>query len=566
MNRSRVLHVLKVCWPWLGVIAVGCWIAWPLWSATHSFYGALTGDNIQTAWFYDWTARSLRSGAGLETLSDFNYPTPYSRSVDFPAVMDAVLAAPMAWLFDWPRQFGAAQAMAVMVNALGFAWLARAMGARGLGILLAGGLGACCHPAWKALHMARMNAAWPGLAGAALGCCIEVFHASESSWKTRLPWVFGAALIGATAATTYPPFLLMLCPFGLLLVLHHARQTPPSRLALVVVAIGGGLALAWSELAGIAGSSRVSSDALDGLRCLSGPCPDPTLTVPLSRLLLVDPPLRSEQMLSGLTIGAWMLAPLSLLDRKRFWLCLGGLILTLCLAVLSLGPCAAWAPGQPYSPESWPLVGSFLRQSWCRVEVVHDYGRFSTIGALIAASLSAVGVEALGKRGRLPGHMVALGVAGLSLFLAGRYSLAQVTIPNRWAHVQTTSTAEFLASIEGPVAEIPFDPAVQYLSVLEAPGSPRANPLRRSDSRRVQDPFLSWLHALSRGDADATVPTMAQAHASGLSWVLFDSSRCSPPYPPPAACSASISKALEDLLGSPTSAGPGAKAWQIETQ
>ncbi len=150
MNRSRILHLLGVIWPWLGVIAVACWIAWPLWSATHSFYGALTGDNIQTAWFYDWTARSLQSGTGLETLSDFNYPTPYIRSVDFPAVMDAVLAAPMAWLFDWPRQFGAAQAMAVMVNALGFAWLARAMGARGLGILLAGGLGACCHPAWKA--------------------------------------------------------------------------------------------------------------------------------------------------------------------------------------------------------------------------------------------------------------------------------------------------------------------------------------------------------------------------------------------------------------------------------
>ena len=183
MNRHSIVEFLGKAWPWVGVICFACWISWPLWTATHSFYGALTGDNLQTAWFYDWTARTLRSGASLESLSDFNYPTPYIRTVDFPAVMDAVLAAPTAWFLDWPQQFGAAQALAVSLNALGFAWLARAMGARGFGILLAGGLGACCHPAWKALHMPRMNAAWPGLAGAALGCTIELFQDADGSWK-----------------------------------------------------------------------------------------------------------------------------------------------------------------------------------------------------------------------------------------------------------------------------------------------------------------------------------------------------------------------------------------------
>ena len=170
------LRPLLLAWPWALVLVVAAWISAPLWQSQELFFGALTGDNMQTAWFYDWVSRAIRSGEGLSLLSDFNYPSPKAREVGFPAVVDAVIAAPLAWWMDFPQQFGAAQGLAVVINALGFAWLARALGCRGLGIAFAGCLGAFCHPAWKAIHMARMNAAWPGLAAAALGAWMEILR------------------------------------------------------------------------------------------------------------------------------------------------------------------------------------------------------------------------------------------------------------------------------------------------------------------------------------------------------------------------------------------------------
>jgi len=337
VDRRTLLQWL----PWLTVAGIAIWVAWPLWNAHHSFYGALTGDNVQTAWFYDWTARALLNGQDLGHLTDFNYPHPYDRAVDFPAVMDAVISAPMAWLFSWPRQFGAAQALAVLFNALGFAWLARALGARGIGLVVAGALGACCHPSWKALHMARMNAAWPGLSAAALGATVELLKPGGFRWS-RPAWAFVAGALGATAAATYPPFLLMLAPFGALVILQGCRTSGPWGWSFLVIALLVGVAMAWPDLATILGSSRISPEAWETSRCLTGPCPDATLTVPGSRLFLFKPPPLREQMLAGVALSAWALSPLSLIDASRRWLALSGLAYMFALALLSLGPCPSW--------------------------------------------------------------------------------------------------------------------------------------------------------------------------------------------------------------------------------
>ena len=542
---------------WGAVVGIAFWIAWPLWTAESSFYGVLTGDNVQTAWFYDWTARTLAAGGDLGYLTDFNFPNPYERAIDFPAVMDAVLAAPMAWAFDWPRQFGAAQGLAVLCNALGFAWLARALGARGLGIVVAGALGACCHPAWKALHMARMNAAWPGLSAAALGATVEVLRPGGFSWS-RPAWAVVAGALGAAAATAYPPFLVMLAPFGAVLILRECRRSGPWGWGFLCVALAAGVGMAFGELSSILGSSRIAPEAWGAATCLTAACPDATLTVPASRLFLWAPPNRGEQMLAGMVFSAWVLAPLCLLDPKRRGVGLVGLACLVILGVLSLGPCPNWA-GQS-APGTWP---EFLTRAACRVSVVHDYGRFSAIGAAIGAGLTGCGLEALQQRlsGRARWGVLFLAVAVLGM--SGRYTLGQVTHPNRWTQVPQLATADFLATIETPVAELPFDPSIQYLSVLESPGIPRANPIRRSDARRESDPFRTWLHQLSAGKVPDNAPTVTQAQASGIGWVMFDPSRCGPPYPPPEACSSRVSAAITQVLGQPVSAGGTARAWQI---
>ena len=249
------------------MLAFWAWSAWPLlmWTDERAFAGRLTTDNVVSAWFYDYVSQSLWRGWDFQTLQQLNHPRPHPTWVEFPAVMDAVLAAPLGWLLGWPRQWGATHALALLVNGLGGALVARSLGARGLGTAVAGCLAILCRPVWKDLVMARMNAVWPGVGLLSVGALCQMLRAPKA--LAAVAWAVLAAATGALAATitrrgccrrrSAPRWCL--CGLG------------RAGMALAAAWPRGGPAAAWPELARILGTRSGQAGWVSWAARIGGP-------------------------------------------------------------------------------------------------------------------------------------------------------------------------------------------------------------------------------------------------------------------------------------------------------
>jgi hypothetical protein len=492
-------------WPWLLLLIYTCWATSPLWQSSERgiFAGKVQGDNIVSPWFYGWVARSLESGASLELLADLNYPSPWPRGMEFPNVLDATLTAPLWWFLEWPQAWGASQAMTVFVTALGCAALARALGCRGLGILVAGMLGVLCRELWHDLTIARVNAAWPGLALISLAALIAAIRKPQGVNKSRRPiqrtaWALLAGATGALAASVYPPYLVLLAPAGLILLVHPLHKTDRLGWGLLLLGLGSGLLMGWGEISSII----ESRGPIARMKGFTGGCPNrhgALLWSDISRGS-VDP--QSGLSFPGLATGSWMLMGLVLLHKRR----LAGIGLMICaglLMVLSLGPCprTVFERNQPeigaMDWESWPLISGWLPSAWDMFSPITDWGRMATIAALLAAICAGLGIERLWQWGRT-GKAVALVLSGLALSQAHQVVMTERMDPHKWWPVPAPQSAVFLQTAEvGPVADLPFDSKHQFLSILWAPDHPRINPLRPAD-HPPEDPFIKWLYNLSR--------------------------------------------------------------------
>jgi hypothetical protein len=484
--------------PWLLLILYTGWATAPLWQAESSvFAGKFSSDNAVSAWYYSWVARSLESGAPMATLSDFNYPSPWPRAVEFPNVVDATLTAPLWWLYGWPGGWGASQAMTVFVTGLGCAALARALGCRGIGLLLAGVLGVLCRQLWKDLVMARMNAVWPGLVLLALAALILAIRRPEGVNRSRNPigrslLAVAAGGLGALAAGVYPPYLLLLAPAGLMLVFEPLRRTDRLGWILLGGGLGLGLILGWGTLSEIIASRDLGGTSSAG-------CPNRYGAVTYTDLFRGQADIHEGLSLPGLASGSWMLMGLVLLHRR--WL--AGLGLLTCIAVLmvlSLGPCPQSSEGVELIWRDWPGAG-LLPGAWERLSAINDWGRMASLAALLAAICAGLGVERIWRWG-YPGRVAALILSGVAVSQAQSVLFTERLDPLKWHAVPPPLSAQFLQTAElGPVADLPFDRKQQFLSVLWAPDHPRINPLRPAD-HPPQDPFIQWLFSLSRTDGE----------------------------------------------------------------
>ncbi|MEC7948395.1 MAG: hypothetical protein VX265_12580 [Myxococcota bacterium] len=547
--------------PWLGVVLFSLYAGSNFWTTRDAaFAGKLSSDNVVSMWFYDVASRSLAQGTWPEILSDFNHPRPWPRIKEFPALMDAVLAAPVGWLLDYPHQWNATLGLAVLVNGIGTALLARGAGARGVGLVVAGCLGALCRPVWKDFVMARMNAVWIGIPAASLGLALLALRMENPGLRgalRRLPLAIGAGLLGALAATVYPPYLLLFGPAAVLLGVAPLIQSRGWALLPLLGALGIGVAVAFPELSGIL-DSRQGELARQG-------CPDLYGALMADALWNTTPSTRQGLSLPGAAAYGWVLAPLVLLHRRRG----AGLLLlagTALWAILSLGPCAAARPGVPLHPQSWPLLGAMLPPMWKASAHLHDFGRFAAVAVLQAAVLGGLGLEALGGRHGWVRRIAALGIGAAVVGQVQYYVLSEGMDPTKWHAIsEPVTTADLRAHGEDafPAVELPFDRRMQFISSIYLPG-PRLNPLRPGDHPPLRQPFIEWLMALGKGDTSQPTPTPGQALASGFRRVYLDPSRCNRGGVKRQACGADVRAALISVLGPPKTLDQGVMVWEIQ--
>ena len=143
---------------------------------------------------------------------------------------------------------------------------------------------------------------------------------------------------GAHSRIVYPPFLLILIPVGVVLVIRFWWHS--GWFSIIWGAIAGGLAYAtvFDRLWGI------YYDNYRTLDCANLTCPDKYNSLALSTLALWEEIPHFGLSISGIQGGGWILFPLVLFSKRWRWegLMLG--VLAVVGALLSLGPCPASEP------------------------------------------------------------------------------------------------------------------------------------------------------------------------------------------------------------------------------
>jgi hypothetical protein len=193
---------------------------------------------------------------------------------------------------------------------------------------------------------------------------------------------------------------------------------------------------------------------------------------------------------------------------------------------------------------------------------------------LLLAVLSAVGAEALWVRSpdaRRGAIAVFVSVVLLQVVSVHLRTLAD---GNQWQSVEELATAEFLEDApSGVVVELPYDLRDQFLSVLQAPGHQRVNPLRpkgqrfqRATYRQGENEAIwAWLDQLGRGQQVTSAPTRAGIAGAGVRWIFYDPQRCEgdAALVRAAQCNATIPTQLKAVLGRGRRLGDGVMLWEL---
>ncbi len=542
---QRLARLWWRVWPWLAVVGIATFTAWPLVATSDRiFASALVADNIVTPWFYDFVARKLHSGGTTDWLTPLNFPVPVRTASEFPSSWDARFFAPLAWLVGWPRQWGFAQLVFVCVNALGTAIFARSMGARSVGLVVAGALAAWNRPIWRDLATGRMNGAGPGLALAALG----LWLLSTEKGK-HAPWAAaGAVVAGVVAVLVYPPYVALGVPLGLVLgMVALGRADGAGRLrAAVVVALVA--MLTWSSVQDIAavGSSRAVAS------CTQLGCPAVGNASTVAQLVRTIDDVGTGLKRPGALAASWFLVPMLVFARRwRSALVVGGIAALYVL--LALGPCPKWDATRDLHLSTLPAnMGPWIRWTSCQIQPIHDYNRLLSVGALVSAALAGLGVDRVARGSRIGWLGAVLGTGLVFQTVFGLWK-AEVLHLEHWQRIPTVATATHQASLprsrQGPMLELPFDQSEQFLSLLQFSDQPRGNPLRSSDPPTRRDRFWVWAFDLGHGKLPTDRPSAAQVRDSGIRWVYLDLGRCG--SDPTGVCRSGLFSELRATLGPP---------------
>ena len=552
-------------------LAFALWCSYPVWSHDHLlFMGRPTTDNVVTPWFYDFVARRMEAGEELSLLKEFDYPNPHHYSIEFPSDTDARIFAPIAWLLDWPEQWAWTITAVLLMNTFAITLLGRVVGLGRLGTVATGMGAVLLRPLWADILKGRMNVVTPCFAILAMVGVLLCFS-KRADGEARSIWIrllgFGLAYsMGLTAALVYPPFLLILIPVGVVLILRVWWNN--GVLSIVWGALAAGLAYGtvFDRLWGI------YYDNYRTLECSNLTCPDKYNSLALSTLALWEEIPHFGLSISGIQGGGWVLLPLVLLSKRWRWegLCLG--VLAVVGALLSLGPCPASEPDVLWRSEWVEWLEFAFQPIWCASMHMHDFGRFGLIVGVVLCLATGMALDGAlrlveTRQWWLKGLMglIGAGMVGYTLNLSYTPLMNEILSPHKWYVNPYNPIAEFMKDKPGQtVAELPFDRSFQFLSALEAPEVYRVNPIRPFDPPRKNSTFYLWLYAVARGEKTDQVPSTEDIRRSGLQWVLFDPKRCEEGTRSIKACEPWVRAALIDVFGTPEQIERGVLLWQID--
>ena len=527
------------------------------------FMGKPSADNVITPWFYDFIARSLLDGESYRYLQEFDFPNPQHHTIEFPSVMDAVLLAPVAWIFDWPQQWAWTLTLTMLLNVIAIAALSRVIGLGRWSVAFSGMSVVLLRPLWAEMVKGRMNVLMPGLAILAMVGILMCFRRDGDNQRRKLTTrglgILLALGMGAVSALVYPPFLLMLIPIGVLLVLPFWRYSGFFSVVLPIAVAG--LAY-WSVFDTLWG---IYYDNHRVMECAALQCPDRYNSFAISTLALWEPIYQHGLSLSGLQGAPWLLLPFVLLHRKHWWKGFGFCVIAAAYVLMSLGPCPNETPFSRLKSEWVEQISPWMEPLWCASSQLHDFGRFGMITGLLLCVCGGISLDILWRfRSRFL-KLCAIVLGSWILWLSYEPLIQEILHPSKWHSQPRNVVADFMKSHPREVAaELPFDRSAQFLSALEAPYVWRVNPLRPNDPPRVETVFFTWLYAVAKGRKPDVSPTTDQVRRSGVQWIFFDPSRCEQHGGQIQPCAPWVREELKAILGEPEILSFGVSVWEID--
>lgn len=580
-------------WAWALLLLFILWQTWWLWHVDGEVW---VGDKL---WYslgkmfrHSAFGQAVLSGRIPDHIYDLNYPDPlpWLKANDY-LLLEWMALWPTVAIDDVPTRWGVTQALWVLSMGVGVGSLARAMGARGLGVLVAGALAASCWPFWQHLLEAKGNVLWVGMAAltiattVALGrwAAVRSIRPGMARWRRGIALWLAAAGLGACTVLIYPPLALLLAPLALCCLAPSLRRAPLASLGAALAVAGLGLLVSVPWLRHIFNQAQSFAPMdLGGVPT----CPVTRFAVPGVSLLWLAPSLVPdiEELrvngigLHGAAVGAWALAPLALMLRRRRGVALLLVALAGLLVWLSLGPCASWLPSAHLRmPPLTEAVSARMLRFWTVLCSLRDFGRYLLVALIITAVLSGLGVSRLWSRRGLGSRLAALVLAAAAVAHASWPIYAGIHDPNKWKPISPPLTAQLLAQVgPGVAAELPFDERQQMLSVLFTPGIPRVNMLLTPMPRDVPPPgtlreraqgdyLVAWLRAAGWGQPSGDLPTAAERRASEVRWIFFDPARCA--FYERAqvrdTCEIRLPWALKTFLGPGREIGDGVRVWDV---
>ncbi|MEC8380294.1 MAG: hypothetical protein VXZ96_08230 [Myxococcota bacterium] len=533
--------MIRRYWPELVVLCFGLWFG-AIFGLTDDriFAHRLTGDSVLSPYFYDHVSRALLGETGFEWLSSFNYPEPKHHTIEFPNVADAVFFSPLHWIFDWPQQWNATFQAYLLLNGLSMALLARVLGLGPYGIVMAGLCGLWMRGPYVDMAKGRIQTVGIAFFVTAMACTLGILsrdlNGNERSQSIRRIFWVGCILTSSLGALIYPPFLLLLLPFGG--VLWFAHRPTKSENIWLVAAVGIVSTLTAWPLYRMAQIRQFHGQELQ--------CPTDYNRMEPFNLGIMSAELSQH----GIPLVLWMGLPLWLCwrEKPKLWLtifCLSGMYLA-----LSLGPCIG--SETPSSVVSSIHIWFMWIQDWGRLATVSGIG----LSLIVAASVSGLMVRSTAWG--TSGIVVALG-----LFLP---LLKDIQRPTYWHIIPESFVQKHLRDLDSQtVVVFPFESSETIMDALALPKHRMVNPLRSQDPPRPDhSTALRWMFELGKGDPNPTTPAKKSLAWLNIDWVIYDPSRCLTPYRYQEACAAHVQNSLRAELGEGVAAENGVVFWKLK--
>ncbi|MCP4804016.1 MAG: hypothetical protein GY913_19355 [Proteobacteria bacterium] len=544
-----------------------------LWISPTAYLGDDLGDGPSARFYYMYVAEVVLGNLDADQLGPFGYPQSGPRIGEFPTLVEALLGVPFYVILPHPRAFQAAMAQGIFVNALGAAVLARALGARGPGVFVAGALAATAFPPIRELVLGRPNGMWIGLVSLALGLSLLALGTGPSGPrpvgelrpKAAVTWFVALTVTFYFAGLAYPPTTIFLLPLGLVLVALSWHRGLPKRLAMVAGAAVAAMLLGFDDLSLLAefGTTRHEMRA---------PCPTLMQRLPLIEWFSLDTEAQAwRAVMPGLGLASWILAPLALFQKKGRVAIVVVMVFIGVTLPMSSGECLAWTDEQSLDA----LLGTSLQEhlsGWLRIpRMFTDRSRVAVSLTTLTAVLSGVGLTTLSgfkPSSRLwtgVGLAVAILLGGLAVAHSSKKSMA-VLQPRFW-HLQVDPTDTVLEALPpGPVAIVPYALWIEIESVLRYPDRDRYHPWGRREPR-PREGVAGWIDSVGWNTWDANPPSLASRAALGPSWLVLEPGRCDDPRNDQRLdqCDPDrMETGLRAVLGEPLEYDEGVLVWRLD--